>query len=269
MSIPGSNDIYFPTGTNVYIKGDSDPSYIDVGCIMAASTGTHNYEKDVVECSTGQKTTRFKNQTIAGAFTLGNLNITNIAKLGGGMFTVATESGTPYTPDNQTIVSGWIDKSIIEIDTKKLATTPVITSVTGATDGALTEDDDYTIIEYPSSKSGYAIILNVAGTTLTTTTQDVVIVFGVNTPVASEKLTCGSATGSLEALQIKFVAPADNGRSRVLEVYSATPESGGFVFGFTDVATGGIEQMPLTFTGDIDTTRTDGDQLFSWGYEAV
>ena len=264
-----SENIYFPQGSLVYIKGTTDPSYIDLGCILATTVGTHNYEKEEVECSTGESISRFKKQTITGAFTLADLNIENLAKMGGGMFTRVATAAAAYTPDDQTITSGWVDKSILEIDTKKLSTAPVIASVTGATDGVLTEDDDYTIIEYAGSKSGYAILLNVAGSTLTTNLQDVVIAFGSNTPVAGEKLTCGTSVGSLSALSIKFVAPAENGRSRVMEIYSATPESGGFVFNFTDVATGGIEQMPLNFTGSIDTSRTDGDQLFSFGWETA
>jgi hypothetical protein len=269
MAIAGSNNIYFPTGTQVLIKATGDSVYSDIGCILAASTGTHNYETDIVECSTGEKVKRYKNQTIAGAFTLGNLNPENLTKMSGGMFTYVTVDGTPYTPADQTITSGWVDKSIIAIDTEKLSTVPVITSVTGGTDGALLEDDDYTIIEYSPARSGYAIILNTAGTILTTTAQDVVIDFGSNTPLSSESLTCGDATGDLDATAFKFVSPPDNGKSRVLEIYSATPESGGFVFGFTDVATGGIEQMPITITGDLDTSRTSGDQLFKWSVEAA
>lgn len=269
MAIAGSNDIYFPTGTVVYMKPDGEPSYINVGCIMAASTGTHNYEVDPVECSDGQKIKRFKNQTLALAFTMGNLNVANIVKMSAGMFSRVTVDGTPYTPDNQVIAAGWTDKYVIDIDTEKTVLETVITSVTGATAGLLTEDDDYTIVPAPNSKSGWGISLNTAGISGLVTTEVVTIVFGSNTPVSSDKLTCGDATGSLAPAMYKFVAPDDSGRSRFLEVYSATPESGGFVFGFTDVATGGIEQMPITATGEIDTTRTAGDQLFNWGYEEV
>ena len=269
MGIAGSNDVYFPTGTEVYLKPEGESVYLDVGCIMAASTGTHNYEVDVIECSTGAKLKRFKNQTLTLAFTMGNLNVANIVKMSAGMFNYVSIDGTPYTPNDQIIAADWIDKSLIEIDTNKTALESVIATVTGSTTGLLVVDDDYTIVESAESKSGWAVIINTSGVSGAVTTESITIVFGVNTPLESEKLTCGDATGNLNPAMFKFIAPDDSGRSRFMEVYSATLESGGFVFGFTDVATGGIEQMPITATGEIDTTRTAGDQLFNWGYVKV
>ena len=269
------NEIFFPDGCRVDIKAVGDVAWTTLGCILGDSAGTHNFDVNEVECNDGAKSKQYRNETMALSFILGNLNATNISKMSAGMFSVVTTAGTPFTPVDQVIAAGWTDKSTINVDIKATATSnssritaePVITTVTGATAGLLVEDDDYTIVPSTNAPSGWEIVLNTAGISGLVTSEVVTIVYGSNTPVARTTVTSGKSSGQFTNFAVRFVHVDSASKERFLEVYSVNPESGSFAFSFRAVATGEIEQLPLTLTGELDGTRSDGDQLFSWGYD--
>lgn len=270
-----TTNLYFPDGAKVEVK-ESGGSYFDVGAIQTAVTATFNYDENQIETANAGKTDKqIKNMTVAGSFTLINLDPEGVEKMGGGVFTRTTTTATPTTTcDNQVISSGdWADKQVLNLVlvdsgvTLKASAEPTITSVTGSVDGALTEDDDYTIIPDVNSGSGYSIVLNLAGTTLSTVSQDITIDFNSVTPVATEVIKAGSSTAILSAYAMRITHTDSNNKIRRLELYAVDANSGGFQFNFKGANEEGLEEMPLTYTARIDTSRTDGDQLFAWTIE--
>lgn len=267
--------IRFPDGCKVSVKEYGAGSYTDIGALGSDVNLTLNYDENKFEtANAGELETQIKNMMIDGSFTLIHLDTANINRLGGGIFELVTNSGgVVATIDDQVIASGAAtDKTPYNLEfietgatALKSSAEPTITSVTGATDGALTANDDYTIIPDSNSPSGYSIVFNTAGATLTTLAQVITIVYTSVTSIASTELYAGTSSKVLTALALKFThTDEDSNIDAEFELYSASPNSGGFQFNFKAATADGVEEMPITFTGKPDTTRTDGRQLFRY-----
>lgn len=275
-------DMYFPDGCQVLIKAQGDPDYSDLGVIEGDATATFNWDENQIETGNAGKTeAQRKNMTVEFGFTLFSLNPDNISKLGGGLFTVTSENGTPVTtiPD-QIIAAGWDDnkKYNMKLYTSSAAITelrpkakPTITSITLDADGApetLTENNDYVIVEDSTSHSGYSIVFMSAGiTTLTPKTKAITIEYGTNTPIAAKVMTAGASTQVSVPVEMMFKHTDDDGLIRSFYMPSCSAASGGFQFNFKGANSEGLESMPISGMGKIDTTKANGAQLFQWRIE--
>ena len=271
----GRGKVYFPDGAKVSIKAKDDVSYFDVGCINSAVEGVLNYDENQIETANCGKTQKqIKNMTIAGSFTLIDLDPEGVQKLSGGMFTLTSVAGTPSTTvDNQVISAGWSNMQLIDmvfID-NGVAIRPeagfTITSIDSDLPYTLIADDDYFIVENSNSPTGYSIQLNTNGSGGILESQEITIDFNSVTPVARQVITGGSSTEILEAYAMMIEHTDGNGLKRYLELYSVDSNSGGFAFNFKGANEEGLEEMPLSYTANIDTSRTNKDQLFAWGVD--
>jgi len=265
-------NVYFPDGAKVEYSTDGS-SFSDLGAIGSAVTGTLNYEvNEVITANAGTLQRQAKNPTLAAGFTLININPSNIADLSGGMLTAATtnDSANTSVPD-QVISSGdWAKSTAVPLvmytsstDSTPLraSAAPTLTDVEGSEDGTLSAGTDYEIIEDSSSFSGYSIVLLNAITTLA---QDITIDYASVTPIERTTVTGGASTTVMETVALRFTHTDDDSLVRQLTIYAADVDSGGFQFNFKGANEDGVEEMPLTFTGKLDTSRTSGDQLFSF-----
>lgn len=269
-------NIFFPDGAKVSIKEKGAGSFTDLGAIQSAVISTLNYEENQVEtANAGQLDKQIRNMTIAGGFTLINLEPDAVERLGGNIFNKDITTSSPTTGvDDQVLLNGfWVDKGInniilIESTVKlKAFVVPTFTSVIGSVDGALVEDDDFSIIPDPNSFSGFSIVLNLAGTILTTIAQDITINFDSVTPVATTVLSVGTSTLILDAYAMRITHTDDNNKIRQLDLFSVDPNSGGFQFNFKGANEDGVEEMPVTYTAKLDSSLVDGKQLMSWTIE--
>lgn len=270
-------DVKFPDGCKVLVSIDGGSVYTDIGAIMSAVVNTLTYTENRIQtANAGDLDVQLSNFKIEGSFTLINLNLENIAKISGGLFTVVSTPGSPITSFNdQVIATGQTEAALINLipneDTNntdiKFSAAPVITSITGSVDGALTGDDDYYIHPDSNSFSGYSVSFHTVGTTLTTMAQTFTIVYGTNTPVESDTLYCGDSTKVLEAFIFKFEHTDDNGLTRTLELFAVDSTSGGFQFNYKGANEEGVEEMPITFMAKLDTSRDNGRQLLSWNMD--
>lgn len=282
-----TNYVYFPDGAKVSVKAAGEVSYTDLGAIEQSVTATINYDESQVETgNAGKLAKRIKNMTIAGAFNLINLNPENIVRIGGGLFTQATTASAPLaTIPDQVIAANWNDNIKYEIvmytsstDATMLKTTakPTLTSVTLdalGTPEVLTEigagaGGDYMVVADSNSYSGWSIMFNSAGmSTGSPKTKDITIDFGSNTPVAKTTIHCGSSGATLSAYAMKITHTDSNTLVRELELYSVDANTGGFQFNFKGANEEGVESMPLTFTAKLDSSKTDGRQLFAFSVD--
>lgn len=273
-----TDHVYFPDGAQVSIDTAGLGSYTDLGAISSAVTATLNYDVNLFETANAGKLDRqIRNMTMAGGFTLINLNIANISSLGSGMFSTVTTAASPVTTiPNQDIAAGWVDEnkyplimytSSSDSTELKMSTQPVLTSVTAdpaGTPEVLAEGTDYVICKDSDSISGWSIQF-ISGNFGTASEGDLVtIVYDTNTPVASTTLYCGSSTQILTAYAMRIKHTDSNSKVRQLDLYSVDMDSGGFQFNYKGANEDGVEEMPLAFTAKIDNTRTDGRQLFAW-----
>lgn len=269
-----TGNVYFPDGAKAQVKAAGEGSYSDLGAINSAISVTLNYEENqVVTANAGKLDKQIRNMTVDGSLTLINLNPTTIEKLGGGLFERVTTAGSSVTSiDNQVIASGAATElvpynlSIVETGgaALRVASSLVIASVTGSTDGALTLGTGYSIIDLTDSPSGKAIVFTVDGVDLTTLAQTITIAYTSVTPVARTTMYAGKSTDILAGYALKFTHTDDNGKIRELEIYSVDTNSGGFQFNFKGANEDGVEEMPIDFTGKVDTSRTNGRQLMAW-----
>jgi len=279
--------IYMPDGAKVSVKESGAGSYTDLGAIENAVTATLQYDESQIEtANAGKLAKRIKNMTIAGAFNLINIDPANLVRLGGGLFTSSTTAASANTTAPvQVIPVNWNDNVKYEIVMKesstdstklKLSTKPTLTSVTldaAGTPEVLAEigagaGGDYMVVADSDSYSGWSIIFNSAGmSTGTPKTKDITIDFGSNTPVAKTTVHCGSSGATLSAYAMKITHTDSNSKVRELELYSVDANSGGFAFNFKGANEEGVESLPLSFTAKLDSTLTDGRQLFAFSVD--
>lgn len=270
--------IEFPDGARVSVKAEGDGTWTDIGALNSAVNFTLNYTENQVETANAGKTAlQARDMLIDGSFTLINLDPTAINKMSGGMFTVVESDGSDLSDiQDQTVASGWSDDTLYELvldstaeGEVRTASKPTITSVTldpGDTDEALVEGDGYVIVKDNESSSGWSISFISANMTLGSPTDYAIeIVYGTNTPIAGTSIYGGSSTKVLNAYGIKAEHyNASDAVDRSFEIYSANPTSGGFQFNFKGANEDGLEEMPITFRGDLDTSRDTGKQLFKY-----
>jgi hypothetical protein len=267
-----SGKIFFPDGAKVQVKESGASSYTDIGALNSAVTTTIEYTENQVTTANAGKTEKQLREMVAnGSFTLINLDLENINRLGGGLFERVEQTGTLVADADITdqTIDGFTDFQPIHLepvetssgDTLKFSTFPTLTSVSGDTSGALAEGDDYFIIVDSNSPSGYSIYFDSSGTATVGTSETITVDFGDITPVSRETLYAGSSTKVLNAYALKFTHTDSNGKIREVELFSVDTNSGGFQFNFKGANEDGVEEMPIAFTGRLDTSLTDGRQL--------
>jgi len=269
--------IYFPDGCQVSVKRPIDGSYFDVGAINSAVNAVLNWDENEIEtANAGKLDKQIRNMTLAADFTLINLDPDGIERMSNGVITKEVVAGVSTAVVNLVIASGWVDRQLIHlvpVDASGNLLKPAsgaltVTSVTGSVSGAGAADDDYFLVKDPNSPSGWSIMFDTSGTATFTTSETVTIVFPNITPIASTVMSVGASTFIMTAYAILFKHTDDNGKVRQLEIFSAEANSGGFAFNFKGANEDGVEEMPLSLTGKIDTSRTSGKQLMSWTVES-
>lgn len=271
--------IFFPDGCQVAVKRPGDGSYFDVGAINSAVNAVLNWDENEVEtANAGKLAKQIRNMTIAADFTLINLDPDGVNRMSAGLITKEDVAGASTPAEDQVIpIGGWVDKGLVHLEPrdsagnllKPASGSLTVTSVTGSTSGAGVAGSDFNLVKDANSPSGWSIqLLTGGGKTFDPATETVTVVYPSITPVASSVLSIGASTFVMTAFAVLFKHTDDNGKVRQLEMFAAEPNSGGFAFGFKGANEDGVEEMPLSLTGKIDTSRTSGKQLMAWTVES-
>jgi hypothetical protein len=241
-------------------------------------------EAETVEIQTGNAgltPLEHKNPKMGFSFEIMEFDMDHIDAMTCGLGTKTTTAASPNsTIPDQTIASGWTDNNRYNLvmyesslSTVKLnmgATQPTLTSVTADPSGTpevLVEDADYVVVKESSSPSGWAIQFISGNFDTASEGDEIEIVYGTNTPIASTTITFGQSVKQLTPLMFKIYHVDDNGKTRALYIYECylNPDSMAWIFKGEDKA----EKTTLTFnfTGQLDTSRANGDQLYSVYWE--
>ena len=262
----------FPDGGKVSVNDGT--GWFDIGGINSAVSFTLNYtENQITTANAGKTAMQVRDMLIDGSLTLINLEPDAIKRMSGGIMSLNTTAGSSISAANFTNQSIVGFTAMVPVHLEALvtasasriqfSTTPVFTSVTASSSGALTVNDDYFIIRDYGSSSGYSLLFNPNGTATVGTSETITVDYDDNVPVASYEIYAGTSTQVLTAFGLKIEhTNSSSVIDRSFEIYSGNPTSGGFVFGFKGANEDGLDEMPLTFRGDLDTTRADGQQLF-------
>lgn len=179
-----------------------------------------------------------------------------------GIITRTTNAGSAVSGATQALVSPFVANNFYEIEGQNNdGTKPTINSLTGATDGALTEDDDFHIVQNAAGKWGIVMNTVSGGTNLSTLSQVCTLNYDY-TPAASQVLT-GGTNQTATNRWAKIVGPSEDDSSleRILILSECTAVSD-MVFPFVEVENANdVGVMPVVLEGNKGTTWTLTDEV--------
>lgn len=268
--------VLYPDGCGIKIrKKGSTGDYVDFGILEGDTTNSAEWTESRYQSgNAGILNTRIKDMKITGKTTIVTHEADILAAISAGIITRKTTAGAAITPTAQTIAAGWTEKTVYPLVMKnasgvaiKTGSAPVISDVAlgTSTPETLTEGTDYVIVKCPNAKSGFGISFLTAGISAPSpTTYAITVTYVSNTPIARESLFAGSTSKVLEAFELMITQKDSAGNERGIELYNVTPKSGGFGFNFLGQGSDGVEKMELSYEANLDTSRTDGEQLYEY-----
>lgn len=264
MPAQTTKDSYiFPDGTELAISLD-DVAFTDMGAFTGGVTVAHNFDK--IETELGNKAkvcARVKNQTMAVAPTpLVTHDLEALTKIGGGMYNYTAIAGTAVPGATQTATSGtWNYNKFIKIENQNYDISAItVNSVTGGTDGLLVVDTDYYIGQNAAGEYGIFVI---DSATVTTEAQDMVIDYDY-TPSSGKQMTGGDSSIQLSRYTVRLRHYTDDAKTiydMEMLIFKSDVDAG-LQFNFKGVNEDGLNEITMAFTGNVDDTRTSGEQLF-------
>ena len=256
--------LIFPDGGELAISDDDGSSFHGLGVLEAGVEMTYNFDKIEEETGNSGKTcARAKNETLALAPSpLQSFNLPTLEKIGGGLFTNTAIAGTPVPGATQTAASGgWLFNKLILIENQNYDVSAItVNSVTGGTDGILVEDTDYYIGQ--NAKGEYGIFI-IDSANVTTETQDMVIDYDY-TPSAGNVMTAGKSSTILSRYIMRFRHYTNDAQTEWdIELFAyGTDVDSGMAINFKGSNEEGKDNITVSFTSNLDTSRASGSQLF-------
>jgi hypothetical protein len=197
---------------------------------------------------------------IEGDF-LENMNMDVMETILGG--TRTNVAGTPVAGASQTLTSGAWDVNQHNAFENQNGDGSAVTvnSVTGGTDGLLTVNDDYDVVQLPSGAYGVVLQDLASATNLTTISQDIVINYDY-TPNASEQIEFDVSFSESPNLLVRITV-TEGGKTRRILMDSATFE-GVYGLSFLDVVENGdIQGTSFVFKANKGSLFTIYDEILS------
>jgi hypothetical protein len=274
----------YPDGCKLEVKASGDSTYTELGTVMSTVANTFEFDENQTETANyGLTEKQVNNMKVSGSFELASWDPTAMAKISGGLLTKTTTAASPIsTIPDQTVATGWVDKTVYPLTLLtsssdstplKMTTAPTLTSVTldAGTPEVLVADTEYFIIPDTNSFSGYSIMFNESAmSTSSPTTYTITIVYGTNTPVATETLSAGASQVVLSSYEFRFThTDPDTSAAYSLTLFKVDPNSGFFQFNFKGANEDGLSTIPVTYMARSDTSKTSGQQLLQWVQDAA
>lgn len=200
------------------LVGDNFSSLVDIGALRNAAVNFLK-EDQRIEFDNAPGLDYFvKGDRIQVTFDLAEINFDTIAVLDAGMINLQSTAGTPVSNATQLVVAGdWNFEQFIEIANQNGDGSAVnVDSVTGTSDGALTADVDYHVIEVNGK---YGIVVH-SGGSASTENQNLTIQYDY-TPSASKKITA-NASGRKTGKCMRIINEDNDGKLFKLDIEDGT-----------------------------------------------
>ena len=264
QQVSSTDKIIFPDGVALELSNDSGASYHNIGVLAAGTTATYNYDKIITESgNAGTLLSRIKNQTMAIApSALYDWDPEIWEKFSGGAFAYTNVAGTPVVGGAEVIAVSAIpayDQAYVIANQNGDGTVPTINSVTGSVDGLLVTLDDYDFVKV---QGGWAIVIH--DTVTVTTLAQTFTINSDYTPSSGKKINAGTSSLELSTFIARLRHYTDDALTTYdteLIIHAADLDSG-MGFNFKGANEDGVQEITVAMTGKVDTSRTDGDQLF-------
>jgi len=254
--------VHVPAGCTFKI-GDTVGGLATMGVLKGDSNIEITYDLVEVLGSQAEEVLSYaKNMRAVATCELYQLYLTNIQKVLDGLATVTTVDGSKVEDYDQTASSGdWAynefilctyqnaDGTVLQIDAQGYP------DVSGSVDGALAHDTDYFVVKDAEGRWGIIVI---DSATVTTEAQDLTISYDY-TPAESKTLKMGSPSASITAKIVEFSKTIDGAVFRA-RLWSAKNEAG-LTVAFPDSNADEPASMPISLSGRLDSSKSDGEQL--------
>lgn len=250
--------VHIPAGYKVEIETTAGSgTYTDLGVTMADGSLAISYDSVKVTGSRAEGLMNFlKNMTAEASFSLAQIELSNVHKLMSGATAYAPVAGDATAATDSYAANGWAVEKFIPFKNQNGAgTVPTSITVESPLSTVLTNDTDYIICQDANGKWGVMFIDTVA--------VDPTNAMEINytyTPSASRTLSMGSASVDIAARALKMSKQLDTGKWFTVTLYAAVNTSG-LTFSFPRYDVDEPAVLEVTMTGQLDTTRTDLDQL--------
>lgn len=203
------------------LVGDDFNSLVDIGALRNPVLNALAENQSIEFDNTDPLRKFVRGTRVQVTFDLAEINFDNMKVLDDGIINLSTQAGTIVNNATQLVVAGaWNYEDFIEIAHQNGDGSALnVDSVTGATDGALTVDVDYHVVQVNGK---YGIILHDAGSAgnITTLNQNLTIQYDY-TPNESKTITFNeSGTKVLKCMRL--VNEDENGKEFRIDIEEGT-----------------------------------------------
>jgi hypothetical protein len=253
------NCVHLPAGYKVEIETTAGSgTFTDLGVTMADGSLAWTYDTLKITGSRAEAIKNaYKNMKMEASFSLAQLDLANIAKLTGGATAYTAQIGTPVVGATYTLVADTWEYNTFYPFPHQQYDGVVPTTISAANDGAIVADTDYYIMQGDDGLWGFMVL----DTVDTDNAYNLVFTYSY-TPATSRTLTGGSASVDIAARAMKISKELDTGKWWIMTIYAAV-NTAGLTFTLPRYDADDISTLDVTMEGQLDTTRTDLDQLFS------
>lgn len=247
----------FTFGSGIVYVGDS------LGAMTSLGAGNGIKFEETYDTITmkidnaGEVNLGIKNHKANISCDLFEMDFEKFASIRGGIDNYTTIAGTLVSGAEHVVASGdWEYDKFIELEHQNGdGSEPTINSVTGGSDGAGAADD-YDVAQV-NGKWG---IIPRDGTNFTTESQTLTIDYDY-TPAATKKFTSGGKV-TIDSKIVQIVHTTSAGKTITVTLYKAK-NTNGLTLEFPGDDADEAMSTSFVFTGEVDSDRAIGDQLYS------
>lgn len=240
--------------------GDDSGSVVDLGAVRNVRFSTETARQKINSDNRGTILNKARPMGVVEFDWLEPGDLNKVLELFKGLVTRSTVAGTPVSNYSQVKASGaWAYNTFIPFDFQDAdGTAPSIDSVTGGSNGALTVNVDYIVVQHDDGRWGIMVI---DSSTVTTLSQTITIQFDY-TPAASQSLSMGTGqTQTNRYLKIEAPDEDDSTKKRVIILAECVVTSE-IIWQFLNVEDAGdVGVMPVRAESNKASTVTMTDPI--------
>jgi len=250
--------IHLPVGYQVAIKSSTDPDWVDLGVTKDAGTLEFTYDAIKVTGSQAEPVQNYaKNMVMNATMSLYQQELSNINRLMAGVTNYSSTAATPVNVVDENVAVGWARETFIPFANQSYnGTVPTGITVENPT-VALVNDTDYIIMQ--SNGKWGIMVLDTRGTL-----SSALNLTYTYTPAASRTLTAGASSINVAPRQLRIRKLLDASANKYWTVYIyAAVNTNGLSFSLPRYDEDEPSALEVQMSGQLDTSRTSMDQLFS------
>jgi hypothetical protein len=249
--------IHLPVGYQVAIRASTDPDWVDLGVTKDAGTLEFTYDAVKITGSQAEGVLNYaKNMVMNATFSLYQQELSNINRLMSGATAYTSTASAPVNVTAEVKAVGWARETFIPFANQSFDGS-VPTGITVSNPGALVLNTDYNVIK---SNGKWGIVVLATRGNL----SNVLSLAYTYTPAASRTLTAGASSINVAPRQIRIrkLLDASAGKYWTVYIYAAV-NTNGLSFSLPRYDEDEPSALEVQMSGQLDTSRTSMDQLFS------